>query len=124
MVGWLDNYVSTDENLRPLKEAALARTLVFEESADVDDILAHLPYGFNAVSTAGTLYGNNIVSGGSDDRFPLFRRKERVAEQEALITQLQGKHEIAQRDRNQKHRSPGRPARRVGRDQREAGEPR
>ena len=97
VVGWLDQYVSTDEDLRSLKEAVLSRTVVFESGAPVDSILEHLPYGFSAVSTSGVLYSNNQIAGGSDDRFPLFRRKEKVAEQEAMIEELQGKIEAARK---------------------------
>ncbi len=95
VIGWLDKYVSTDEDLRSLKEAVLSRTLVFETGASVDSILERLPYGFAAVSTGGVLYSNNQIAGGSDDHFPLFRRKEKVAEQETMIEELQKKMEDA-----------------------------
>lgn len=97
VVGWLDQYVSTDENLRSLKEAVLSRTVVFQADAAIDPILERLPYGFAAVSTSGVLYSNNQIAGGSDDHFPLFRRKEKVAEQERLIEELQGKIETGRR---------------------------
>ncbi len=100
VIGWLDSYVSTDENLRPLMEAVLSRTLVFEAGSAPDAILEHLPYGFAAVSTDGVLYGKNVISGGSDDRFPLFRRKEKLAEQEALREKLNDKLEEVQLQKN------------------------
>jgi chromosome segregation protein len=89
VIGWLDNHVSSDETLKPLKEAVLSRTLVFEAGADADAILERLPYGFSAVSTDGVLYRNNMISGGFTDDFPLFRRKEKVAEQKKVIGELQ-----------------------------------
>ena len=84
-LGWLESYVSTDPELRPLVEAVLCRTAVFKAGTDPSDILSRLPYGFSAVSTDGLYYGKNIIVGGSDDRFPLFRRKEKVQEQEQAI---------------------------------------
>ncbi len=87
-VGWLDAYVTTDENLRFLKEAALSRTAIFKAGASPNELLKHLPYGFSAVSTDGVLYSRNLISGGSDDHFPLFRRKEKVQEQESMIQEL------------------------------------
>jgi len=101
VVGWLDKYVSTDEDLRSLKEAVLSRTVVFETGAPVDAILEHLPYGFAACSTDGVLYSNNQIAGGSDDHFPLFRRKEKVAEQEEMIASLQEKIEDARRRKSE-----------------------
>lgn len=84
-VGWLESFVSTDAELRPLMEAVLSRVAVFKAGTNPDDILPHLPYGFSAVSTDGVLYSKNVIVGGSDDRFPLFRRREKVLEQEQLI---------------------------------------
>ena len=90
-VGWLDGFVSTEENLRPLMQAVLARTAVFDAKSDPSEILERLPYGITAVSTEGILYGKNMIAGGSDDQFPLFRRREKVAEQEQLIEELNEK---------------------------------
>ncbi len=100
VVGWLDAYVSTDEKLRPLMEATLSRTVVFEAGADIDPILERLPYGFGAVSTDGVLFRKNLVSGGSEDDFPLFRRKEKVAEQDSLIEGLQAKIAATEEHKN------------------------
>jgi len=91
VVGWLDNYVSTEESLRTLKEAVLATTLVFQTGADIDGILEHLPYGFGAVSTDGVLYRKNLIAGGSSDEIPLFRRREKVAEQDNQISELRAR---------------------------------
>lgn len=88
-VGWLDTLVSTDEHLKPLMQAVLARTAVFEAEFSPDEILERLPYGFKAVSTVGDVYSKNIISGGSDDRLPLFRRREKVAEQEKMMAELE-----------------------------------
>ncbi len=101
VIGWLDTFVSTEEPLRPLKEAILARTVVISPGASIDAVLQRLPYGFAAVTTDGVLYGANLVAGGSDDRFPLFRRKEKVAEQEALIEELRHNSELARERKNQ-----------------------
>ena len=84
-VGWLESFVSTDPELKPLMEAVLSRIAVFKTATNPDEILRHLPYGFSAVSTDGVLYSKNVIVGGSDDRFPLFRRREKVLEQENLI---------------------------------------
>ena len=102
VVGWLDTLVTTDPSLQALMEAVLARTLVVDADADVDAILERLPYGFGAVSTDGVLYQKNLMSGGSDDDFPLFRRKERIAEQERELETLQEKMatSIAEKNRN------------------------
>ena len=85
VIGWLDVFVSTDESLRPLMEAVLARTVVFQAGTSPDAILERLPYGFQAVTTDGALYSKNVMTGGSDDSFPLFRRKEKILEQESQI---------------------------------------
>ncbi len=87
-VGWLDDYVKTDDSLRPLMAAVLSRTAVFEADQDPTCILELLPFGFKAVSTTGMVYGKNTISGGATDMFPLFRRKEKVAEQEEMIKGL------------------------------------
>jgi len=100
VIGWLDSYVSTDEALRPLMEAVLARTIVFEAGSDVSAILELLPYGFGAVSTDGVLFRKNLISGGSDDDFPLFRRKEKIAEQDRLIEEINGKIAATQELKN------------------------
>lgn len=100
-VGWLDTLVSTDEKLRPLMQAVLARVAVFSKGTDPTGILERLPYGFKAVSTDGTVYSKNIISGGSDDQFPLFRRREKVAEQERLIAELREQIDNLQTAKNQ-----------------------
>jgi chromosome segregation protein len=99
-VGWLDNFVSTDSELEYLKEAVLSRTAVFQAGASPDNILTHLPYGFSAVSTDGLLYNNNLISGGSDDGFSLFRRKEKVQEQEEMLKELTGKLATLKNEKN------------------------
>ncbi|UCE24880.1 MAG: chromosome segregation protein SMC [Candidatus Zixiibacteriota bacterium] len=88
-VGWLDKFVTTDEHLMSLMQAVLARTAVFESGTSPDEILERLPYGFKAVSTSGDVYSRNIIFGGSDDKLPLFRRKEKVGEQDKMIAELQ-----------------------------------
>ncbi len=100
-IGWLDSFVTTDEHLRPLMEAVLSRTAVFKSDTNPSEILEHLPYGFTAVSTDGVVYSKNVISGGSDEKFPLFRRKEKVAEQETLIQQLQAQLDSANKRRDE-----------------------
>ncbi|UCG60553.1 MAG: chromosome segregation protein SMC [Candidatus Zixiibacteriota bacterium] len=87
-IGWLDNFVTTDDHLTPLMQAVLARTAVFKSGFTPDEILERLPYGFKAVSTSGDVYSKNIISGGSDDKLPLFRRKEKVREQDNMIAEI------------------------------------
>ncbi|MEW5993369.1 MAG: hypothetical protein AB1744_03110, partial [Candidatus Zixiibacteriota bacterium] len=99
-VGWLDSFVSAPSELRPLMQAVVARTAVFKQSHDPSDILELLPFGFKAVSTDGIVYSKNVIAGGSDDRFPLFRRKEKVAEQEDLLAKLNQQLQDIQRRRN------------------------
>ncbi|MBI5265843.1 MAG: chromosome segregation protein SMC, partial [candidate division Zixibacteria bacterium] len=101
VVGWLDSFVSTDESLRPLMEAVLARTVVFKAGTSPDEVLARLPYGFQAVATDGVLYSKNIVTGGSDDSFPLFRRREKILEQENEIAQISGRLDAYRESKNQ-----------------------
>ncbi len=101
IVGWLDAFVSTDESLRPLMEAVLARTLVFRAGTTPDEILERLPYGFRAVSTDGNLYSKNVITGGSDDSFPLFRRKEKILEQESQIAELRLRLDAFRESKNQ-----------------------
>ena len=99
-VGWLDSFVSTDGNLTRLKEAVLARTAVFESGASPDELLQRLPFGFSAVSTDGVLYRKNLISGGSDDQFPLFRRKEKIQQQDEMIAELSERLEEARKQKN------------------------
>jgi chromosome segregation protein len=100
-VGWLDSFITTEEKHRPLMHAVLARVAVFKADTSPQEILRHLPYGFSAVSTDGMVYGQHIITGGSDDGFPLFRRKEKVAEQNALLEELNRKLENLQQEKNQ-----------------------
>jgi chromosome segregation protein len=97
-VGWLEALVSTEPDLRPLMDAVLSRVAVFRAGCDPQEILQRLPYGFSAVSADGVFYSKNVITGGSDDRFPLFRRKEKVEEQERLLTEFSDKL-IASRNR-------------------------
>jgi len=99
-IGWLDSYISTDENLRPLMQAVLSRTAIFKSGADPSAILERLPYGFQAVSLDGLVYSRNIISGGSDDKFSLFRRKEKVDEQENILNELVEKHQQVEKQRS------------------------
>lgn len=108
VLGWLDTFVSTDESMRPLMEAVLARTLLFDSSqTDLGELLTRLPYGFSAVSTDGVCYGAHALTGGSDDRVPLFRRREKVDEQAQMLLQLNESLETA---RQEKHRTLARVA--------------
>ncbi len=100
-VGWMDSFVNTDEHLTPLMQAVLSRTAVFKSGFSPDAILERLPYGFTAVSTSGELYSKNIISGGStDESFPLFRRQEKVDEQDSLIENFKKELETKLEDKN------------------------
>ena len=100
-VGWMDNFVHTEEHLTPLMQAVLSRTAVFKSGHSPDAILERLPYGFTAVSTSGELYSKNIISGGStDESFPLFRRQEKVDEQDILIENFKKELENKQNNKN------------------------
>jgi chromosome segregation protein len=87
-VGWLDDFVSCDESLRPLMQAVLSHTAVFSAGSDPSELLKHLPYGFKAVSEDGLVYTSNSVTGGSDGGIGLFRRKEKLDEQKQLTEEL------------------------------------
>lgn len=99
-VGWLDSFVSVPKQLKQLKDAVLSTTAVFKAGVNVSELLKRLPHGFSAVSTDGIYYWRNLIAGGSDDRFPLFRRKEKVAEQEQMIVQLQKEIDSARQTKN------------------------
>ncbi len=103
-VGWMDQFITAENELRPLMEAVLSRVAVFKEGADPSPILQKLPFGFKAVSTEGQVYGKNLIAGGSDDTFPLFRRRERIEEQEKLIAQLTDELQSARRDKGELER--------------------
>ena len=98
--GWLDSFVSTDATLRPLMQAVLARTAVFKQGCDPQQILEQLPYGFKAVSTDGIVYSKNVITGGSSDRFPLFRRQEKVAEQREIVEKLKTQLSAVNQEKN------------------------
>ena len=87
-VGWLDEFVSTAENLKPLMQTVLSQTAVFEAGSDPKSILEHLPYGFKAVSTDGLLYTRNTIVGGSAEALQLFRRKDQLTELSQQIDEL------------------------------------
>ncbi len=99
-IGWMDSFISTRPDLRPLMEAVVARTAVFRAGHDPSDILKQLPFGFQAVSTDGLVYSKNVIAGGSDDRFPLFRRQEKVTEQQELLERLTGELDAVRQTRN------------------------
>ena len=99
-LGWLDSSVNTEEGLRPLMQAILSRTAVFEAGADPSEILGRLPYGFSAVSTDGILYSRNIITGGADEKFPLFRREEKLAEQDRMMAEISVKQGLVQKDKD------------------------
>jgi len=99
-LGWLDSSVNTEEGLKPLMQAVLSRTAVFTASADPTEILGRLPYGFNAVSTDGILYSQNIITGGAEEKFPLFRREEKLAEQDRMMTEISEKQQLVQKDKD------------------------
>ena len=100
-IGWLDRFVTTDDSLRPLVDTVLARTAVFQAGTDPSPILERLPFGFKAVSTEGVVYTNNHVAGGADESFPLFRRKERIVEQEKLLADLTQQLQTAKRTKDE-----------------------
>jgi chromosome segregation protein len=99
-LGWLDSSVNTEEGLKPLMQAVLSRTAVFKANTDPSEILGRLPYGFSAVSTDGVLYSQNIITGGADEKFPLFRREEKLAEQDRLIIEISEKQESVQKNKD------------------------
>jgi chromosome segregation protein len=103
-VGWMDQFVTTDTGLRALMEAVLSRVAVFKAGADPTPILQKLPFGFKAVSTEGQVYSQNLMAGGSDDTFPLFRRRERIKEQETLLADLTEELELAREHRKELER--------------------
>ena len=93
-VGWLDSFVTTDENLVGMMHALLCHIAVFEPFIEPKQILERLPYGFKAVSTDGLLYYRNTIVGGSSETLQLFDRKARLAE---LEKQIQSSEDSAQR---------------------------
>ncbi len=99
-IGWLDNFVSTEENLKHMKQAVLSHIAVFKEGHSPQEILTHLPYGFKAVSTCGDVYSRNVITGGSDDSLPLFRRKEKVADEQQMIEDITVKLEHSREEKN------------------------
>lgn len=99
-LGWLDGSVSTEDALVPLMQAVLSRTAVFEAGADPTEILGRLPFGFSAVSTDGVLYSRNIITGGAEEKFPLFRREEKLAEQDQIMAEISRKQDAVQKDKD------------------------
>jgi len=87
-VGWMDEFVSTDKNLKPLMQTILSQTAVFKAGSDPESILERLPYGFKAVSTDGILYTRNTIVGGSSEPLQLFSRKDQLTELAEQIEQL------------------------------------
>lgn len=101
VLGWLDSFVRTDDSLQTLMEAVLSRTLLFDSAVTpTAELLERLPYGFSAVSTDGICYGAHALTGGSDDRVPLFRRREKVDEQAGLLQQMQQELEKTRQERH------------------------
>lgn len=100
--GWLDSHVTCRQELRPLMEAVLSRIAVFDSATPPEKILEMLPYGFKAVSTEGVVFGKNIITGGFDDGLPLFGRREKVAEQDKMLDELQVRLEQTSDEKNRK----------------------
>ncbi len=99
-MGWLDSQVTTDDELKPLMQAVLSRTAIYRAGADPSALLERLPYGFQAVSTDGLVYSKNVISGGSDDRYSLFRREEKVDEEKQQLMQFQAQLDEAHERKN------------------------
>ncbi|MCB2231406.1 chromosome segregation protein SMC [bacterium] len=99
-VGWLDSLVTTEPRLETLKGAVLSRTAVFEPGLNADEILPHLPFGFSAVTTDGVLHHGNLITGGSEDSFPLFRRREKIQQQQQMIDDFSARLQSAREEKN------------------------
>lgn len=99
-IGWLDSLVSVEDDLVTLKQAVLSRTAVFAAGARFDDVLPHLPFGFSAVTTDGTMIRGNFITGGSEDAVPLFRRREKIEEQQREIATLSDQLQQAREKKN------------------------
>ncbi|MBD3402544.1 chromosome segregation protein SMC [candidate division GN15 bacterium] len=99
-VGWLDTLVAVDDELTRLKEAVLSRTAVFKSGVKPDEVLPHLPFGFAAVTTDGIMFRGNLVTGGSEDSLPLFRRREKLQQQQVMIDDLGGRLQSMRDERN------------------------
>jgi chromosome segregation protein len=93
-IGWADNYVSATDELKPLVRMLLSRVAIIKENQG-SRIRQMLPAYFSAVTVEGELFKNRVViSGGSSDEIALLGRKERISEQEKIVSNL--KNEIEQ----------------------------
>ena len=99
-LGWLDSLVTVDDELVTLKQAVLSRTAVFKSGVNFDDVLPHLPFGFSAVTSDGTMIRGNFITGGSEDSVPLFRRREKIEDQQREIASLSEQLQRAREKKN------------------------
>ena len=100
-LGWADQYVTVSEELKPLAHLLLSRIAVIKPENN-KSILDALPMYFAAVTTDGKLFENRaIVSGGSNEGLSLFGRKEKIAEQDRILQELNGKIAEIKTARNQ-----------------------
>ncbi|SYZ73341.1 putative Chromosome partition protein Smc [Candidatus Zixiibacteriota bacterium] len=99
--GWADEYVTVNAELAPLVKLLLSRTAVVKAEA-APEVVRHLPLYFSAVTLEGQLFHSQaIISGGSTEGFSLFGRKEKIAEQEKIISELNRQIEKAKVDRTE-----------------------
>jgi chromosome segregation protein len=92
-IGWADQYVSVSEESRHLADILLGSTAIIKPDADAE-ILHALPPYYSAVTTDGQLINNYaIMTGGSNEGLSLFGRKEKIAEQDNIISELTSRTE-------------------------------
>jgi len=99
-IGWADDFVSVSDELQTLASLLLA-TVAIVKPESVNDILDQLPSYYSAVTTDGRMFrGRAIISGGSREGLSLLGRKEKVAEQEKTIAELNSKAEELRKQKN------------------------
>ncbi len=101
-IGWADDLIDTDDEIRPLARLLLSYTAVIRGDYAAD-IISELPRPYSAVTMDGRVYhGKSVMTGGSKEGLSLLGRKEKIAEQEKVIEELRSEIEKLKNDRNRK----------------------
>jgi chromosome segregation protein len=99
-IGWADEFISVSEEMNPLVHLLLSRTAVVA-NGNIDDVLAHLPQFYSAVTIDGRLHHSKaIMTGGSNEGLSLFGRREKVTEQEKILSDISEKLRALKEFRN------------------------
>ncbi len=99
-LGWADEYVTVSDAMRPLAHLLLSRIAVVRPE-NYDALIESLPPFYSVVTTEGKMYqSKSIITGGSNEGLSLFGRREKVAEQEKILSDISARLVTLKESRN------------------------